>query len=119
MAEARRSMGEHVRAMLDLRKLGAVVFDYGNNIRAEAKKAGVEDAFDFPGFVPAYIRPLFCEGKGPFRWACLSGDTADLAATDDAVLRTFPEDAALAPSSSGATTSTRARWLRPIARPRE
>ncbi len=96
MAEARRSMGEHVRAMLDLRKLGAVVFDYGNNIRAEAQKAGVEDAFDFPGFVPAYIRPLFCEGKGPFRWVCLSGDPADLARTDDAVLRAFPEDAALA-----------------------
>ena len=96
VAEARRSMGEHVRAMLDLRKRGAVVFDYGNNIRAEAKKAGVQDAFDFPGFVPAYIRPLFCEGKGPFRWACLSGDPADLAATDDAVLRAFPGDAALA-----------------------
>ena len=67
-------MGEHVRAMLDLKKRGAVVFDYGNNIRAEAQKAGVKDAFDFPGFVPAYIRPLFCEGKGPFRWAVLSGD---------------------------------------------
>jgi urocanate hydratase len=100
MAEARRSMAEHVRAMLDLKKQGAVVFDYGNNIRAEAKKAGVADAFAIPGFVPAYIRPLFCEGKGPFRWACLSGDLADLAATDDAVLRTFPEDAALA------------RWIR-------
>jgi urocanate hydratase len=100
MAEARRSMAEHVRAMLDLRRQGAVVFDYGNNIRAEAKKAGVADAFAFPGFVPAYIRPLFCEGKGPFRWACLSGDLADLEATDDAVLRTFPEDAALA------------RWIR-------
>jgi urocanate hydratase len=95
-AEARRSMGEHVRAMLDLRKRGAVTFDYGNNIRAEAQKAGVTDAFDFPGFVPAYIRPLFCEGKGPFRWVVLSGDPADLAATDDAVLRTFPEDAGLA-----------------------
>src|SRR5687768_280176 len=69
MAEARRSMGEHVRAMLDLQRQGAVTFDYGNNIRAEAQKAGVEDAFGFPGFVPAYIRPLFCEGKGPFRWA--------------------------------------------------
>jgi urocanate hydratase len=100
MAEARRSMGEHVRAMLDLKKKGAVAFDYGNNIRAEAKKAGVEDAFDFPGFVPAYIRPLFCEGKGPFRWAVLSGSTDDLAVTDDAVLRTFPEDKALA------------RWIR-------
>jgi urocanate hydratase len=96
MAEARRSMGEHVRAMLDLQRKGAVTFDYGNNIRAEAQKAGVGDAFGFPGFVPAYIRPLFCEGKGPFRWAVLSGDPADLAKTDDAVLRTFPEDKALA-----------------------
>jgi urocanate hydratase len=95
MAEARRSMGEHVRAMLDLKKKGAVVFDYGNNIRAEAQKAGVADAFDFPGFVPAYIRPLFCEGKGPFRWAVLSGSADDLAVTDDAVLRTFPEDKGL------------------------
>jgi urocanate hydratase len=95
MAEARRSMGEHVRAMLELKERGSVVFDYGNNIRAEAQKAGVENAFDFPGFVPAYIRPLFCEGKGPFRWACLSGDPADLAATDEAVLETFPEDRGL------------------------
>jgi urocanate hydratase len=100
MAEARRSMGVHVQAMLDLKAKGAVTFDYGNNIRAEAKKAGVENAFDFPGFVPAYIRPLFCEGKGPFRWALLSGDPADLAATDDAVLRTFPDDKPLA------------RWIR-------
>jgi urocanate hydratase len=99
-AEARRSMGEHVRAMLDLKARGSAVFDYGNNIRAEAQKAGVANAFDFPGFVPAYIRPLFCEGKGPFRWACLSGDPADLAATDDAVLQTFPEDRGLA------------RWIR-------
>jgi urocanate hydratase len=96
MAEARRSMGEHVQAMLDLKERGAVVFDYGNNIRAEAQKAGVENAFDIPGFVPAYIRPLFCEGKGPFRWACLSGEMGDLAATDDAALATFPEDEALA-----------------------
>ena len=96
MREAYRSMGEHVRAMLDLRARGAVTFDYGNNIRAQAQKAGVEDAFAFPGFVPAYIRPLFCEGKGPFRWAVLSGDPADLFATDEAVLRTFPEDRALA-----------------------
>src|SRR5438552_445904 len=95
MREARRAMGEHVRAMLDLKGRGAVTFDYGNNIRAEAKRAGVEDAFDIPGFVPAYIRPLFCEGKGPFRWAVLSGDPADLALTDDAVLRTFPQDRAL------------------------
>jgi urocanate hydratase len=96
MAEARRTIGEHVRAMLDFKARGAVVFDYGNNIRAEAKKAGVENAFDFPGFVPAYIRPLFCEGKGPFRWACLSGDPDDLRATDDAVLETFPENRSLA-----------------------
>jgi urocanate hydratase len=96
MREAYRAMGEHVRAMLDLKRRGAVTFDYGNNIRAQAQKAGVEDAFDFPGFVPAYIRPLFCEGKGPFRWAVLSGDPADLAVTDEAVLRTFPEDRALA-----------------------
>ena len=96
MAEARRSMGEHVQAMLDLKARGSIVFDYGNNIRAEAVKAGVLNAFDFPGFVPAYIRPLFCEGKGPFRWACLSGDADDLAATDEAVLATFPEDRALA-----------------------
>ena len=96
MAEARRSMGEHVRAMLDLKARGSVVFDYGNNIRAEAQKAGVANAFDFPGFVPAYIRPLFCEGKGPFRWACLSGDPEDLRATDEAVLETFPQDRALA-----------------------
>jgi urocanate hydratase len=96
MAEARRTMGDHVRAMLALKERGAVTFDYGNNIRAEAKKVGVENAFDFPGFVPAYIRPLFCEGKGPFRWAVLSGEEKDLAVTDDAVLRTFPDDKPLA-----------------------
>ena len=90
--------------MLDLMAKGAVTFDYGNNIRAEAQKAGVKDAFAFPGFVPAYIRPLFCEGKGPFRWAVLSGDPEDLRVTDDAVLRTFPEDEALA------------RWITPGAR---
>jgi urocanate hydratase len=94
-AEARRSMGEHVRAMRELQKRGAVAFDYGNNIRAEAKAAGVSDAFEIPGFVPAYIRPLFCQGKGPFRWAVLSGDKKDLAATDEAVLETFPQDEAL------------------------
>ena len=95
MAQSRRSMGEHVQGMLDLMAGGAVTFDYGNNIRAEAVKAGVKNAFSFPGFVPAYIRPLFCEGKGPFRWAVLSGDPDDLAVTDDAVLETFPEDVAL------------------------
>jgi urocanate hydratase len=95
MAQSRRSMGEHVQGMLDLMARGAVTFDYGNNIRAEALKAGVKNAFSFPGFVPAYIRPLFCEGKGPFRWAVLSGEPDDLAVTDDAVLETFPEDVAL------------------------
>jgi urocanate hydratase len=95
VAEARRAIGAHVRGLLDLRARGAVAFDYGNNIRAEAQKAGVAEAFEIPGFVPAYIRPLFCRGKGPFRWAVLSGDPADLAVTDDAVLSTFPEDEAL------------------------
>jgi urocanate hydratase len=96
VAEVRRSIAEHVRGLLELRRRGAIVFDYGNNIRGEAQKAGVEDAFDIPGFVPAYIRPLFCQGKGPFRWALLSGDPEDLAATDEAILATFPEDEALA-----------------------
>jgi len=94
----RRSMGSiatHVRAMLDLQKSGAITFDYGNNIRGHALKAGVTDALDFPGFVPAYIRPLFCEGRGPFRWAALSGDPADIAATDNLVLEMFPENEAL------------------------
>lgn len=86
----------HVKAMLDFQKRGSIVFDYGNNIRAQAKKRGVENAFDFPGFVPAYIRPLFCEGKGPFRWAALSGDPKDIEATDQAILDTFPENKALA-----------------------
>jgi urocanate hydratase len=95
MAEARRSIAAHVRGMLELKRQGAVTFDYGNNIRAEAQRAGVEDAFAFPGFVPAYIRPLFCEGKGPFRWAVLSGDPEDLARTDEVALATFPADAAL------------------------
>jgi urocanate hydratase len=86
----------HVEAMLALQKLGAVTFDYGNNIRTVAFDAGVEHAFDFPGFVPAYIRPLFCEGKGPFRWAALSGNPADIARTDRLVLDLFPEDEHLA-----------------------
>jgi urocanate hydratase len=89
------SMAEHVRAMLALQKAGAITFDYGNNIRAQAKEAGVVDAFDFPGFVPAFIRPLFCEGKGPFRWAALSGDPADILATDKAILELFPENESL------------------------
>jgi urocanate hydratase len=78
--------------MLALQKMGAVTFDYGNNIRTVAFDAGLENAFDFPGFVPAYIRPLFCEGKGPFRWAALSGDPADIARTDKLVLDLFPQD---------------------------
>ncbi|MDC1037695.1 urocanate hydratase [Candidatus Marinimicrobia bacterium] len=93
--ESIRSMGEHVQGMLDLKKMGSIVFDYGNNIRAQAVKAGVKNAFDFPGFVPAYIRPLFCEGKGPFRWVALSGDPEDIYKTDQRVLDMFPEDKAL------------------------
>lgn len=92
IAESMRSMGEHMQAMLDLQSAGAITFDYGNNIRGQALQVGVDKAFDVPGFVPEYIRPLFCEGKGPFRWVALSGDPADIAATDQAVLETFPED---------------------------
>jgi urocanate hydratase len=89
------SMAIQVRAMLDMQMAGAVTFDYGNNIRAQAQTAGVANAFDFPGFVPAFIRPLFSEGKGPFRWVALSGDPADILRTDQAILELFPEDAAL------------------------
>jgi len=92
---AMAAMGVHVEAMLALQKRGTVTFDYGNNIRAQAVSAGVANAFDIPGFVPEYIRPLFCEGKGPFRWAALSGDPADIHATDDAALEMFKNDAAL------------------------
>jgi urocanate hydratase len=88
--EAGRSCAAHVRAMLDFRAMGSKVFDYGNNIRQVAKDNGVADAFDFPGFVPAYIRPLFCEGKGPFRWVALSGDPEDIRRTDDKVKELFP-----------------------------
>jgi urocanate hydratase len=91
-----RSMGTHVEAMLALQKKGAITFDYGNNLRTQAKKAGVESAFDIPGFVPEYIRPLFCEGKGPFRWVALSGDPADIARTDRLALELFPKDEPLA-----------------------
>jgi urocanate hydratase len=90
-----RSMADHVRAMLAFRAAGAIVFDYGNNLRAQAFEAGVADAFDYPGFVPAFVRPLFCEGRGPFRWAALSGDPADIARTDEAILELFPEDEGL------------------------
>ncbi len=94
------SMTQHVQAMLDWQKQGAVVFDYGNNLRQRAFDNGLKEAFDYPGFVPAYIRPLFCEGKGPFRWVALSGDPEDIYATDEAILELFPEDAHLA------------RWIR-------
>ena len=97
---ARESMAVHVEAMVGFQDAGAEVFDYGNSIRGEAQLAGYERAFAFPGFVPAYIRPLFCEGKGPFRWAALSGDPADIAATDRAILELFPENEPLA------------RWIR-------
>jgi urocanate hydratase len=90
-----RSMAKHVEAMLEFQKLGAVVFDYGNNIRQVAKDEGVKDAFNFPGFVPAYIRPLFCEGKGPFRWAALSGDPEDIYRTDQLIMELFPENEGL------------------------
>jgi urocanate hydratase len=88
--DAQASMAAHVRAMVEFQDKGAEVFDYGNSIRDEARKGGYDRAFEFPGFVPAYIRPLFCEGKGPFRWAALSGDPADIAATDRAILELFP-----------------------------
>jgi urocanate hydratase len=95
------SMQTHVRAMLDLQQAGAVTFDYGNNLRGQvADRRGMSEAFDFPGFVPAFIRPLFCRGSGPFRWAALSGDPEDIRVTDEAVLETFPEKEALA------------RWIR-------
>jgi urocanate hydratase len=99
-AESRRTMVEHCRLMVQFQERGAVTFDYGNNLRGQALANGYADAFAFPGFVPAYIRPLFCEGKGPFRWVALSGDPADIHRTDEAILRLFPEDAALA------------RWIR-------
>ena len=90
--DAQASMAAHVRAMVEFQDAGAEVFDYGNSIRDEARKGGYDRAFEFPGFVPAYIRPLFCEGKGPFRWVALSGDPADIAATDRAILELFPDN---------------------------
>jgi len=95
VSRAMTAMATHVSAMLALQRRGAITFDYGNNIRAQARQAGVADAFDIPGFVPEYIRPLFCEGKGPFRWAALSGDPEDIRATDRAVLEMFPRDEGL------------------------
>ncbi|BBH18145.1 urocanate hydratase [Nocardioides baekrokdamisoli] len=93
--EAQASMAAHVRAMVEFQDKGAEVFDYGNSIRDEARKGGYDRAFEFPGFVPAYIRPLFCEGKGPFRWAALSGDPEDIRKTDEAILELFPDNARL------------------------
>ena len=95
-----QAMAEHVRAMLALKRMGAVTFDYGNNLRTQAKRAGVEDAFEIPGFVPEYIRPLFCEGRGPFRWAALSGSPQDIHTTDRLAMEMFPDNAVLA------------RWMR-------
>jgi urocanate hydratase len=95
IARAYETMADHVRALLEMKRRGAVVFDYGNNLRGQAKKAGVEDAFDIGGFVPLYIRPLFCEGKGPFRWAALSGRPEDIRVTDRALMDLFPQNAAL------------------------
>jgi urocanate hydratase len=100
VARSMETMAAHVRAMLDLKRMGAVTFDYGNNIRAQARQAGVEDAFEIPGFVPEYIRPLFCEGRGPFRWVALSGNPADIAVTDQLAMELFPDDEVLS------------RWLR-------
>lgn len=89
------AMAEHVKLMLELQRRGAITFDYGNNLRGRALERGVKNAFDFPGFVPAYIRPLFCEGKGPFRWAALSGDPEDIRVTDETILKLFPDDKGL------------------------
>jgi len=94
-SESFRSMITHCEAMIKLQKKGSVAFDYGNNLRGQAKKAGLKNAFDFPGFIPEYIRPLFCEGKGPFRWVALSGDPEDIFKTDNAVLEMFPDDRVL------------------------
>jgi urocanate hydratase len=95
LQQARASIAKHVQGMLDFVQAGSYVFDYGNNLRGEALEAGVEDAFTYPGFVPAYIRPLFCRGVGPFRWAALSGDPADIAAIDAALVELFPDDGVL------------------------
>jgi urocanate hydratase len=100
ISRSKQAMAAHVRAMLDLKRKGAITFDYGNNIRAQAKEAGVRDAFEIPGFVPEYIRPLFCQGRGPFRWVALSGNPDDIRKTDNLALELFPDDEVLS------------RWLR-------
>jgi urocanate hydratase len=116
---ATESMGDHVSSMLEMKKRGAIAFDYGNNIRAMAVKAGVKNAFDIPGFVPEYIRPMFCEGAGPFRWVALSGDPQDIATTDRALLELFPDNAVLknwlthgAPQVAFQGLPARICWLR-------
>jgi urocanate hydratase len=137
VARALASMERHVRAMVALQKTGAVTFDYGNNIRQRALDHGYEDAFSFPGFVPAYIRPQFCVGRGPFRWVALSGDPQDIYTTDRAMIELFPDDlrasaprpasssttssapdASRPPSSSDVTTSTAGASPAPTAKPR-
>jgi len=95
VARSMKAMADHCQAMLELKRRGAVAFDYGNNLRGQARDAGIKDAFEIPGFVPEYIRPLFCEGKGPFRWVALSGNPRDIYATDSAILKEFPKDEAL------------------------
>jgi urocanate hydratase len=95
VSRSRQAMAAHVRAILSLQQAGAVAFDYGNNLRGQALEGGVQNAFDYPGFVPAYVRPLFCEGKGPFRWVALSGDPDDIQATDEALIELFPEHESL------------------------
>jgi urocanate hydratase len=119
IARSMAAMADHVRAMLTLQARGSIVFDYGNNIRAQAQQAGVANAFEIPGFVPEYIRPLFCEGKGPFRWVALSGDPEDIRVTDDAALEMFGSTASGATSFAGEPgehhrkeAEARARWIR-------
>ena len=90
-----KSMGRHVQGILKLKKMGSIVFDYGNNLRSQAKKAGVKEAYDYPGFVPEYIRPLFCKGMGPFRWVALSGEKEDIYKTDKKILEMFPDNSSL------------------------
>ncbi len=106
-------MAAHCAAMVEFLDAGSEVFDYGNSLRAEARPGGFERAFAYPGFVPAYIRPLFCEGKGPFRWVALSGDPADIAATDRAVLEEFPDDRRWAAGSSTPGRGLPSRAFRP------
>ena len=93
--ESIKSMGKHVKGILELKALGSIVFDYGNNLHSQAEKSGVKNAFDYPGFVPEYIRPLFCKGMGPFRWVALSGDEEDIFKTDQKILEMFSDNISL------------------------